>query len=54
MKSVNVLIFLSILPSSYHRRPISPPPRMCAIANTKPRSSSEIREIEKLGSIEIS
>jgi hypothetical protein len=27
---------------------------MCAIANTNPRSSSESREIEKLGSIEIS
>ena len=31
-KSVNVLILCSILPSSYHRRPSSPPPRMCAIA----------------------
>src|SRR5215471_11139353 len=31
-KSVNVLVLCSSFPSSYHRRPISPPPRMCAIA----------------------
>ena len=31
-KSVKVLILFSILPSSYHRRPSSPPPRTCAIA----------------------
>ena len=31
-KSVNVFFLVSILPPSYHRRPISPPPRMCAIA----------------------
>ena len=32
MKSVKVFIFFSILPSSYQPRPISWPPRMCAIA----------------------
>src|SRR5262249_214222 len=32
MKSVNVFIFFSIFPSSYHCRPISLPPRMWAIA----------------------
>ena len=39
MKSVNVFIFFSILPSSYHCRPMSDPPRMCPCANTTPRSS---------------
>src|SRR5262249_61715360 len=31
-KSVNVLVLRSIFPSSYQRRPISPPPRTCATA----------------------
>ena len=31
-KSVNVFFFASILPFSYQRRPISPPPRTCAMA----------------------
>ena len=39
MKSVKVLILLSSLPSSYHCRPISWPPRMCATAYTAPRST---------------
>ena len=46
-KSVKVFILLSILPSSYQCRPISPPPRMWAIAKPTPRSSSESREIVK-------
>lgn len=37
-KSVKVFFFLRNLPSSYQWRPMSPPPRMCAIANVKPRS----------------
>ena len=41
MKSVKVFFLLSSLPSSYQSRPISCPPRMCAMATTKPRSSSE-------------
>src|SRR3984957_2901247 len=53
-KSVNVFRLVSIFPLSYQGRPISPPPLMWAIANTNPRSRSESREIEKLGSIEIS
>ena len=53
-KSVNVLALCSIFPSSYQARPSSPPPRTCAIAYTKPRSSSDSREMEKRGSIEIS
>ena len=40
MKSVNVVFFRSILPWSYHGRPISWPPRICAIAKTYPRSTS--------------
>src|ERR1700691_2651481 len=51
-KSLNVFFFSSIFPWSYHGRPISPPPRTCAIANTNPRSSSDSRVIEKPGSIE--
>src|SRR3954447_98683 len=35
-KSVKVFRLVSILPSSYQRRPISPPPRTCAIAYTTP------------------
>ena len=53
-KSENVFCLRSSLPSSYHRRPISPPPRTCAIANAAPRSSSESRAIEKYGSMEVS
>ena len=53
-KSVNVLALRSILPSSYQPRPSSPPPRTCAIAYTNPRSSSDSREIENRGSMEIS
>src|SRR5450830_105274 len=40
MKSENVFFFLSIFPSSCHFFPISPPPRMCAMATTAPRSRS--------------
>ena len=32
MKSVKVFFLCSSLPSSYHARPISPPPLMCAMA----------------------
>src|SRR5262245_991748 len=50
-KSVNVFFFASSLPSSYHRRPISPPPRTCATANTNPRSTRDSRGIENQGSM---
>ncbi len=39
MKSVKLFGLLSSLPPSYHGRPISSPPRTCAIATTNPRSS---------------
>ena len=52
-KSVNVFIFLSSLPSSYQARPISWPPRMCAMAMTKPRSSRLTHALLKLGSVEM-
>ena len=52
MKSVKVFFFLRILPSSYQRRPISPPPRTCATAKIRPRSISDSRAIEKPGSVE--
>ena len=43
-KSVKVFFFLRYLPSSsYHVRPISPPPRMWAIAYKMPRSNSATR-----------
>ena len=54
MKSVNVFFLCSFLPSSYQCRPSSPPPRMCAITNTMPRSSSESRAMPKPGSMLIS
>ena len=38
-KSVNVLRFRVSRPSSHQRRPPSPPPRTCATAYVKPRSS---------------
>ena len=53
MKSVNVFFFFSILPSSCHVFPISPPPRMCAIATTTPRSRSERRFEENVTGIGI-
>ena len=53
-KSVKVLRLLCSLPSSYHCRPSSPPPRTCATANTTPRSSSDSRGTENPGSIECS
>ena len=46
-KSVNVLRLCSFLPCSYQSRPISPPPRTCAMANPAPRSSRESRGLEK-------
>jgi hypothetical protein len=49
-KSVNVFFLASILPSSYHRRPISPPPRTCATAKTTPRSSNDSLGTENQGS----
>ena len=54
MKSEKVFCLAKSLPSSYQRRPISPPPRTWAIANAAPRSSSASRAIEKYGSIEAS
>ena len=53
-KSVKVFFFSSSLPCSYHSRPISPPPRTWATANTMPRSSSDSRAMEKRGSSQIS
>ena len=50
-KSLNVFFFFRYLPSVYQCRPISPPPRMCAIANAKPRSSSDSRADENDGSL---
>ena len=52
-KSVKVLGLASSLPSSYHDRPISEPPRTCAMAKTQPRSSSERRSTENHGSLEM-
>ena len=54
MKSVKVFFFCSFLPVSYQCRPSSPPPRMWAITNTMPRSSSESRGMPKPGSMLIS
>ena len=53
-KSVKVFFLCSSLPLVYQARPISPPPLTCAIAYTKPRSSSESTGMEKAGSREIS
>ena len=38
IKSVNEFFFFNNLPSSYHCSPMSLPPRICAIAKTKPLS----------------
>ena len=35
---MNVFFFLNSLPSSYHQRPSSSPPRTCAMAYANPRS----------------
>ena len=51
---VNKISLIMPLPSSYQRRPISPPPRTWAIAKPMPRSSSESREMVKKGSTECS
>src|SRR5690606_34414589 len=51
MKSVKVLRLASSLPSSYQRRPSSPPPRTCATAKTTPRSSRDSRGIANHGSM---
>ena len=48
MKSVKVFILCAMRPASCHGLPSSPPPRMCAIATTTPRSSSESRFDEKV------
>src|SRR5215468_10482366 len=53
-KSVNVFLLVSSLPLSYQARPISPPPRMCATANTTPRSTTDNRAMENHGSIDAS
>ena len=53
-KSVKVLGLAASFPSSYQARPISPPPRTWAMANTKPRSSRLSRSDEKVGSIDAS
>ena len=42
------------LPSSYQRRPISPPPRTWAMAKVMPRSTRERREDRQSGSFGIS
>src|SRR6476659_821272 len=52
--SVNVLAFDSSLPSRYHCRPNSPPPRGCTSAHTKPRSSSDNQATENHGGIDAS
>jgi oligopeptidase B len=52
--SVNVLRLASSLPSRYHCRPSSPPPRGCTSAQTIPRSSNDRRATENQGGIEIS
>ena len=41
---MNVFVLCSSLPSSYQRRPSSPPPRTWAIANTTPRSRRLTRD----------
>src|SRR2546426_6734227 len=51
MKSVKVFFLLSSRPCSYHRRPISWPPRMCATAYTTPRSSRLTRFELNVGSV---
>lgn len=53
MKSVKVFFFFNNFPFSYHRLPISPPPRMCAMANMKPLSTKDNLVALKLGSIHI-
>ena len=53
-KSVKVLGLAVSLPCSYHDRPISPPPRTWAMANTNPRSSRLSRSDEKVGSMDTS
>lgn len=53
-KSTNVFFLCRYLPSSYHRRPISPPPRACAMAKTKPRSTKDSRFELKYGSLQTS
>ena len=52
MKSVKVFFFWSSLPSSYHQRPISWPPRTWAMAKTKPRSSRLTTSGRKPASVE--
>ena len=54
MKSLNVFILFINRPCSYQGRPISPPPRTCAMAKTNPRSSRFSRVCEKAGSMVIS
>src|SRR5688500_17248092 len=51
MKSVKVFRLFNILPSSYHARPISCPPRMCASAYTTPRSTRLRLFDENVGSV---
>src|SRR5919206_2796494 len=43
MKSVKVSFFVIIFPASCHSLPRSPPPRLCAVAKTTPRSKSDRR-----------
>ena len=50
-KSVKVLRLRSSLPSrSYHDRPISPPPRTCAMATATPLSHSDSASLLKVAS----
>src|SRR5215468_4750641 len=51
MKSVNVLRLCMSLPSSYQRRPSSPPPRTCATAKANPLSKRDSRAMENQGSM---
>ena len=53
-KSTKVFFLCRYLPSSYHCRPISPPPRTWAMAKMKPRSTNDRRCELKYGSLQIS
>ena len=52
-KSLKVLGLARSLPSSYQRRPSSPPPRTWAMAKTNPRSRRLRRSDEKIGSMRV-
>ena len=50
-KSVKVFFLRINMPSSCHASPSSSPPRMWAMTNTMPRSTSDSRAMEKLASM---